>query len=183
MALCDYFEASVLWFQVAFGPAERLFKGAACVFADFAQDHWVGRAEGMLAVDPHPQRETVRALATFDAAIELLHPERDGNAFAVTLLDRGRVASAGSRPVRSRAAGFRAGTPGGASPPPRRARLRRPSKPRRSRAPPRRLRRRRLRARLARSPTEADRLGLEEDKIVTRLGAAECLGPSAVRTR
>ena len=43
------------------GAPNACLKAAAGVFADFAQDHWVGRAEGMLAQIARPSAATARA--------------------------------------------------------------------------------------------------------------------------
>jgi tetratricopeptide (TPR) repeat protein len=172
-ALCDYFEASVLCFEGAFGPAERLFKRAARVFADFAQDHWVGRAESMLAQMLVQRGNPARALASFDAAVERLDPDRDANAFAVTLLNRARCLALRGR--------FEAAQQGFAQAL-RVARRHRLDAlvfgVRQGLADLEFLRGDydRALAGFGMVAAEADRLGLEEDKVVTRLGAAECLG-------
>jgi tetratricopeptide (TPR) repeat protein len=173
MALCDYFEASVLSFQGEFAPAERLLKAAARVFADFAQDHWVGRAEGMLGVILVQRGNYVRALAAFDTATERLDPERDANAFAVALLSRARCLSRLSR--------FEAAQQGFAQAlqVARRHRLDALVFSVRQNLAALELLRGNLEKALASYRAvsrEADRLGLEEDQVVTRLGAAECLG-------
>ena len=172
-ALCDYFEASVLCFEGAFGRAERLFKRAARVFADFAQDHWVGRAECMLAQMLVQRGNPTRALVNFDAAVERLDPERDANAFAALLLNRARCLALLGR--------FEAAQQGFAHA---------LQVARRNRLDALVFGVRQgladlefLRGDYGRAlagfgvvAAEADRLGLEEDKVVTRLGAAECLG-------
>lgn len=172
-ALCDYFEASVLCFQGEFGPAERLLKSAARVFADFAQDHWVGRAEGMLGVILVQRGNHARALAAFETATERLDPERDANAFSVALLSRARCLSRLSR--------FEAAQQGFAQAlqVARRHRLDALVFSVRQNLAELDL----LRGNLEKAhasyravASEADRLGLEEDQIVARLGAAECLG-------
>jgi tetratricopeptide (TPR) repeat protein len=172
-ALCDYFEASVLSFQGEFAPAERLFKAAARVFADFAQDHWVGRAEGMLGVILVQRGNYARALAAFDTATERLDPERDANAFAAALLSRARCLSRLSR--------FEAAQQGFAQAlqVARRHRLDALVFSVRQNLAALELLRGNFEKALASYRAvskEADRLGLEEDQVVTRLGAAECLG-------
>ena len=172
-ALCDYFEGSVLCFQGAFSHAERLLKAAARVFADFAQDQWVGRAEAMLGVLLVQRGSHTRALSAFESAVERLDAERDANAFTVALLSRARCLGMLSRFEAAQQAfaqalqvarrhgldalvfGVRQGL----------AELE--------------LLHGDLEKALASHravAAEADRLGLEEDQIVTRLGAAECLG-------
>lgn len=172
-ALCDYFEGSVLCFQAEFAAAERLLEAAAGVFAEFAQDHWLGRAEGQLASSYAQRGDKKRALAAHDAAIERFDPERDANTFVVSLLNRGRCHAA-------------LGNFGPAQ---------------RDYAQALQIARRRrldglvfgVRQNLAELDLlrgdfekalgswravaeEADRLGLEEDKVVTRIATAECLG-------
>jgi tetratricopeptide (TPR) repeat protein len=173
LALCDYFEASVLCFQGEFAPAERRFKAAARVFADFAQDHWVGRAETMLAHMLVQRGNAARALASFDAAVERLDPERDANAYAVGVLNRARCLALLGR--------FEAARQGYAHAlqVARRHRLEAIVLGVRQNLAELELLRGELEKALASYravAAEADRLGLEEDQVVTRLGAAECLG-------
>lgn len=172
-ALCDYFEGSVLCFQAEFAPAERLLEAAARVFAEFAQDHWLGRAEGQLASSYAQRGNKKRAVAAYDAAIERFDPEHDANTFVVSLLNRGRChAALGNFESAQRDYAHALQI----------------------------ARRRRLdglvfgvRQNLAELDLlrgdfekalgswravaeEADRLGLEEDQVLTRIAAAECLG-------
>ncbi|HTS03397.1 MAG TPA: hypothetical protein VMN04_12805 [Thermoanaerobaculia bacterium] len=172
-ALCDYFEASVLAFQGEFAPAERLLKAATRVFSDFAQDHWVGRAEGMLGVILIQRGNHARALAAFDTVTERLDPERDANAFAVALLSRARCLSRLSR--------FEAAQQGFAQAlqVARRHRLDALVFSVRQNLAELDLFRGNLEkahASYRAVASEADHLGLEEDAVVSRLGAAECLG-------
>ncbi|MEO8053880.1 MAG: hypothetical protein ABI768_01920 [Acidobacteriota bacterium] len=172
-ALCDYFEASVLCFQGAFGRAERLFKAAVRVFADFAQDHWVGRAEAMLAQMLVQRGNPARALASFDAAVERLDPDLDANAFTASLLNRSRCLALLGR--------FSAARQGYAQAlqSARRHRLDALVFNVRQNLAEVELLRGDLGKALASYravAAEADRLGLEEDAVVTRLAAAECLG-------
>lgn len=172
-ALCDYFEASVLCFQGEFGPAERLFKAAARTFADFAQDHWVGRAEAMLAQMLVQRGNLTRALASLDAAVERLDPEHDANSFAAGLLNRSRcLALLGE---------FAAAQQGYAQ-------ALQVARRHRLDALVFNVRQNLAELELLQGnfekahgsyravASEADRLGLEEDAVVTRLAAAECLG-------
>lgn len=172
-ALCDYFEASVLCFEGAFGRAERLFKAASRVFADFEQDHWVGRSEAMLAQMLVQRGNPSRALASFDAAVERLDPERDANSFAAGLLNRSRCLALLGRFVAARQ-GY--------------AQALQVARRHRLDALVFRVRQNLAELELLRGDlgkalasyravaAEADRLGLEEDAVVTRLAAAECLG-------
>ena len=172
-ALCDYFEASVLCFQGAFGHAERLFKAAARVFAVFAQNHWVGRAEAMLAQMLVQRGNPARALASFDAAVERLDPDRDANAFTACLMNRSRCLA-----MLGRFAAARQGY----------AQALQSARRHRLDALVFNVRQNLAEVELLRGDpgkalasyravaAEADRLGLEEDAVVTRLAAAECLG-------
>ncbi len=172
-SLCDYFEASVLCFQGAFGRAERLLRAAARVFADFAQDHWVGRAEAVLAQSLSQRGEKKRALAASDTAIERLDPELDANAYAVSFLNRGRChAALGSyeAAMRDYAQALQVA---------RRRRLDGLVFGVRQNLAELDLLRGDFEKALASHralASEADRLGLDEDRVVTRLGAAESLG-------
>lgn len=172
-ALCDYFEASVLCFEGAFARAERLLKAAARIFADFAQDHWVGRAEAVLAQVLLQRGNPARALTLYDAAIEHFDPERDANAYSVCLLNRARCLG--------RVGKFEAAQQGFAQAlqVARRHRLDALVFGVRQNLAELDLLRGDLERALASFrvvAAKADQLGLEEDQVVTRLGAAECLG-------
>ena len=172
-ALCDYFEASVLCFEGAFGRAERLLKAATRVFADFAQDHWVGRAEAMLAQVLLQRGNPARAVTLYDAAIDRFDPERDANTYSVCLLNRARCLALLGR--------FAAAQQGYAQALElaRRHRLDALVFGVHQNLAELNLLRGDLERALASYgvvAAEADQLGLEEDQIVTRLGAAECLG-------
>ncbi|MGA7989944.1 MAG: tetratricopeptide repeat protein [Thermoanaerobaculia bacterium] len=173
LALCDYFEASVLCFQGEFGHAERLFKAAARVFADFAQDHWVGRAEAMLAQMLVQRGNLARAIATFDAAIERLDPEHDASSFTAGLLNRSRCLALLGR--------FSAAQQGYAQAlqVARRHRLDGLIFGVRQGLADLEFQRGAYEKALSAFEAvaaEADRLGFEEDQVVARLCAAECLG-------
>jgi tetratricopeptide (TPR) repeat protein len=173
LAVCAYFEASVMSFQGEFGAAESLFRAAARVFADHAQDHWVGRAEGMLGVLLVQRGLHERALAAFDTAVENLDPERDANAFAAALLSRGRCLGILARFEAARQAFAQALQVA------RHHRLDAVVFGVRQNLAELDLLRGDLTKALASYAAvalEADRLGLEEDQIVTRLAGAECLG-------
>ena len=173
LAVCDYFEASVMSFQGEFGAAERLFKAAAGVFADHGQDHWVGRVEGMLA-RAHSQRgDGRRALAAYDAALERLDPDKDANAVAACLLNRSRCLGFLGR-FDSAQQGFAQALQVG-----RKHHLDYLVYGVRQGVAELDL----LRGELGRAlasftalAADADRGGLVEDQVVNRLGAAECLG-------
>jgi len=172
-ALCDYFEASVLCFQGAFARAERLLKAAARIFADFAQDHWVGRAEAVLAQVLLQRGNPARALLLYDAAIERFDPERDANTYSACLVNRARcLARIGN--IEAAQQGFAQALQVA-----RRHRLDALVFGVRLNLAELDL----LRGEFERAlvsyravAAKADEMGLEEDQVVTRLGAAECLG-------
>ena len=173
LAVCDYFEASVMCFQGEFGPAERLLRGAARVFAEHAQDHWVGRAEGMLASALSQRGNKRRALAAYDAALERLDPDQDANAVAACLLNRSRCLGALGR-FEAAQQGFAQALQAA-----RRHHLDALVFGVRQNLAELEM----LRGDFAKAlasfravAEDADRLGLEEDQVLTRLAAAECLG-------
>ncbi|MDL2716298.1 MAG: hypothetical protein PT977_00965 [Acidobacteriota bacterium] len=172
-ALCDYFEASVLCFEGAFARAERLLKASARIFADFAQDQWVGRAEAVLAQVLLQRGNPSRALVLYNAAIERFDPERDANTYSVCLLNRARCLARLGR-IEASQQGFAQALQVA-----RRHRLDALVFGVRLNLAELDL----LRGDLERAlvsyravAAKADAMGLEEDQIVTRLGAAECLG-------
>lgn len=172
-ALCDYFEASVLCFEGSFGRAERLLKAATRVFADFAQDHWVGRSEAMFAQVLLQRGNPARAVTLYDAAIERFDPERDANTYSVCLLNRARCLALLGRFATAQQGNDQALELA------RRHRLDALVFGVHQNLAELDLLRGDLERALASYrivAAEADQLGLEEDQVVTRLGAAECLG-------
>jgi tetratricopeptide (TPR) repeat protein len=173
LAVCDYFEASVMCFQGEFGRAERLLGGAARVFAEHAQDHWVGRAEGMLASALSQRGDNRRALAAYDAALERLDPDQDASAVAACLLNRSRCLGALGR-FEAAKQGFAQALQAA-----RRHHLDALVFGVRQNLAELEMLRGDFEKALASFRAvaeEADRMGLEEDQVVTRLAAAECLG-------
>lgn len=171
--LCDYFEASVLCFEGSFVRAERLLKAAARVFADFAQDHWVGRAEAVLAQALLQRGNAARALAQYDVAIEHLDPELDANTYSVCLLNRARCLARVGR-IRAAQEGLARALEVA-----NRHRLDAIAFGVRQNLAELHLLSGELESALTAFravAAEADQLGLEEDQVVTRLGVAECLG-------
>jgi tetratricopeptide (TPR) repeat protein len=173
LAVCDYFEASVMSFQGEFGAAERLFRATARVFAEHGQDHWVGRAEAMLARSHTQRGDRRRAVEAYDAALERLDPDRDANAVAACLLNRGRCLGFLGQ-FDSAQQGFAQALQVA-----RRHGLDALVFGVRQSLAELDMQRGDLTRALAAYEAiaeEADRLGLEEDQVVTRLAAAECLG-------
>ena len=56
--------------------AERLLNRALAIFAEFGQDHLVGRAGAALGAIFAQKGDFVRALPHFDRALEVLDPSR-----------------------------------------------------------------------------------------------------------
>jgi tetratricopeptide (TPR) repeat protein len=172
-AICAYYEGSAAGFQAEFAFAERELKLAARIFASYEQETWAARAEGALA-GIHSQRgDPARAIPLLESAIDGLAGSDDAHARTAAEINLGRALGHVGAFERSRAVfaqalldarrhdlgnlvfGVRIGL-----------------------AELDLLRGEPLRA-LAAFDTlaaEADRLNLEEDRVVTRLYAAECLG-------
>jgi tetratricopeptide (TPR) repeat protein len=173
LAVCDYYEASVMCFQGAFGSAERLLETAARVFADLGQDTWLGRAEAALASSFSQRGEKKRALAFFDAALERFDAGSEPNVVAVLHMNRARCLAA---------LGFFEKASQGYAQSLQVARHHRMDAlvfgVRQNLAELEMLRGEHESALASYRAVvqEADRLGLEEDQIVTRFAVAECLG-------
>jgi tetratricopeptide (TPR) repeat protein len=73
-ALCDYYEGAAIGFEKDYATAERLLKLALATFAEFGQDHLVGRAGAALGGMLAQKGDFVRALPHFDRALEVLDP-------------------------------------------------------------------------------------------------------------
>jgi tetratricopeptide (TPR) repeat protein len=73
-ALCDYYEGAAIAFEKDYVVAERLLKRALAIFAEFGQDHLVGRAGAALGTMLGQKGDFVRALPHFDRALEVLDP-------------------------------------------------------------------------------------------------------------
>ena len=172
-AVCDFFEASVMGFQGDFGPATSLLERAARVFAEHAQDRWLGRVEATLASTFSKRGEPQRALAAYDAALGRFDGAGDQNVVAVLLLNRARCLALLGRFDEARQ-GFAQALQVA-----RRHHLDALVFGVRQNLAELDLLRGDLEGALASYcavAEEADRLGLDEDRIVTRLAAAECLG-------
>ncbi|HEY3350544.1 MAG TPA: hypothetical protein VGM13_12275 [Thermoanaerobaculia bacterium] len=172
-AVCDYFEASILGFQGDFGPAASLLERAARVFAEHAQDGWLSRVEATLASTFSKRGEPQRALAAYDAALGRFDGAGDPNVVAALHLNRARCLAILGRFDEARQ-GFAQALQIA-----RRHHLDALVFGVRQNLAELDLLRGDLEGALASYRAvaeEADRLGLDEDRIVTRLAAAECLG-------
>lgn len=172
-ALCAYFEGSAAGFQAEFAFAERELKLAARIFVSYEQETWAARAEGALGTIYLQRGNPARAIPFLESAIEGLGGPDDAHARTAAEINLGRALGHVGAFERSRAVFARA-----------LADARRHDLGnlvfgvRIGLAELDLLRGETLRA-LAAFDTlaaEADRLNLEEDRVVTRLYAAECLG-------
>lgn len=73
-ALCDYYEGAAVGFERDYAAAERLLRRALAIFAEFGQDHLVGRSGAALGSMLLQKGDFVRALPHFDRALEVLDP-------------------------------------------------------------------------------------------------------------
>ncbi|HEX2757127.1 MAG TPA: tetratricopeptide repeat protein, partial [Thermoanaerobaculia bacterium] len=73
-ALCDYYEGAAIAFEKDYAAAERLLKRALAIFAEFGQDHLVGRAGAAIGGMLAQKGDFVRALPHFDRALGVLDP-------------------------------------------------------------------------------------------------------------
>jgi tetratricopeptide (TPR) repeat protein len=91
LALVDYFEGSAASFACDYSGAWKLLRAAHDEFLNYGQENWQGRAEAALGTVLMNRGSAKSALAFFDGALRNLHPERDGVAYASTLINRGCV--------------------------------------------------------------------------------------------
>jgi tetratricopeptide (TPR) repeat protein len=91
LALVDYFEGSAASFACDYSGAWKLLRAAHDEFLNYGQENWQGRAEAALGTVLMNRGSAKSALAFFDGALRNLHPERDGLAYASTLINRGCV--------------------------------------------------------------------------------------------
>ena len=69
-ALSDYYEGSGRRFREGLCGAERLLKKALKIFAEFGQDHLIGRAGAALGTVFHQRGDDERALPYFEQAVD-----------------------------------------------------------------------------------------------------------------
>ncbi len=75
-ALCDYYEGAAASFERTMAVAETLLKRALAVFAEFGQDHLIGRAEAALGTLLGKKGDFERSLPHFDRALEVARSRR-----------------------------------------------------------------------------------------------------------
>jgi tetratricopeptide (TPR) repeat protein len=90
-ALADYYEGQAASFARDFVSSERLLRKALKVFAEFGQDHLMGRAEAALGTLHLLRGDANRALSYLEHAIESLDPEEDGKQLASALNNRAQA--------------------------------------------------------------------------------------------
>lgn len=90
-ALCDYYEGSAAGFAKDYAAGEKLLKRALRSFAEFGQDHLVGRAEAALGTLLLHRGDNLRALHYFDHAIQLISASDDVMRTAKILNNRAGV--------------------------------------------------------------------------------------------
>ncbi|MGE5344520.1 MAG: hypothetical protein ACM3JH_01075 [Acidithiobacillales bacterium] len=91
LALADYYEGQAAGFARDYVAGERLLKKAMKVFAEFGQDHLVGRAEAALGTLLGQHGDEKQALRYFDKAVDSLDPLQDGRHLATALNNRGQT--------------------------------------------------------------------------------------------
>jgi len=102
-ALADYYEGSAAGFAKDYAGAERLLKKALKVFAEFGQDHLMGRAQAALGTLFLQRGHTDRALPYFDQAVAALDPVADERPLMATLINRAMTLSRLERYAEARA--------------------------------------------------------------------------------
>jgi tetratricopeptide (TPR) repeat protein len=88
LALADYYEGSAAGFAKDYVAGERLLKKALKVFAEFGQDHLMGRAEAALGTLLLQRGDETRALPHLEHAIEVLDPVEDARPLTMALNNR-----------------------------------------------------------------------------------------------
>jgi tetratricopeptide (TPR) repeat protein len=89
LALADYFEGSAVSFESDSTAAWKLLRGAHSEFQLYGQENWQGRAEAAIGTLLQNRGSSTSALGFLDSALRSLHPEKDGAAYASTLINRG----------------------------------------------------------------------------------------------
>ena len=87
-ALCDYFSGNVLAYSGRYAAARRLLVSARRAFAEFGQDHWIGRAELAFGTLLALQGRNAAALPHLDNGLAMLDPDEDANAYAAGHVNR-----------------------------------------------------------------------------------------------
>src|SRR5262249_35432878 len=107
-ALCDYYEGSAAGFAKDYEAGEKLLKRALRTFAEFGQDHLVGRTEAALGTLFLHRGDSSRALRCLDRALQLVDPKSDTLRFSRILNNRAGVLARLGRFDESRASYARA---------------------------------------------------------------------------
>lgn len=171
-ALCAYYEGTAAAFQGEYPFAERALKNAVRLFVAYDQDSWTARAEAALGTLCTQRGNPARAIPLLESALERLD-ERDQHVLTAVEINLGRALALDGEYERARSHYARALALA------RRHDLRYLAFGVRSCLAELDLMRGEAARALATFDTliaEADRLNLEEDRVVTRLYAAECLG-------
>jgi tetratricopeptide (TPR) repeat protein len=171
-AVCAYYEGTAAAFQGEFAFAERELKNAVRLFAAYDQNAWTARAEGALGTLCTQRGSPHRAIPLLESALERLD-ERDPHVLTAGEINLGRAFALGGEYERARSHYARALALA------RRHELGYLAFGVRSCLAEMDLMRGDAARALAAFDTliaEADRLNLEEDRVVNRLYAAECLG-------
>lgn len=79
-ALCGYFEGTVAAFQGEYAFAERELKRAARVFAAFEQETWTARAEAALGTLYSQKGNPARAIPFLESALDRMGEDKDAHA-------------------------------------------------------------------------------------------------------
>jgi tetratricopeptide (TPR) repeat protein len=88
LALADYFEGSAASFEAEWKDGWKLLRRAHSEFLLYGQENWQGRAEAAIGALLSNRGRALPALGFFESALRNLHPERDGVAYASTLVNR-----------------------------------------------------------------------------------------------
>jgi tetratricopeptide (TPR) repeat protein len=91
LALADYYEGQAAGFARDYTGAERLLKSALKVFAEFGQNHLMGRAEAALGTLFGQKGDAVRSLQYLDHAVQMLDPETDARPLTMVLNNRAQT--------------------------------------------------------------------------------------------
>jgi tetratricopeptide (TPR) repeat protein len=89
LALADFFEGSAASFEADPKDGWKLLRRAHSEFQLYGQENWQGRAEAAIGALLSNRGRAVPALVFFESALRNLHPEKDGAAYASTLINRG----------------------------------------------------------------------------------------------
>jgi tetratricopeptide (TPR) repeat protein len=89
LALVDFFEGSAASFESDWNDGSKLLRRAHSEFQLYGQENWQGRAEAAIGALLSNRGRAIPALDFFERALRNLHSEREGAAYASTLVNRG----------------------------------------------------------------------------------------------